>query len=114
MSSGEQQVVEEEAIVENESKLESKEEEKTELEEESAAQLDKSKSAEEIASMISQQQQISLSKSNENLIVSSFVSFFDPLIQNLDTHVQALRSANKKILNQPSFQTLLKLNFLIV
>ena len=99
MSSGEQQVVDEEAIVENESKLESKEEgTKTELDEESAAQLDKSKSAEEIASMISQQQQISLSKSNENLIVSSFVSFFDPLIQNLDTHVQALRSAIKKTL----------------
>lgn len=58
----------------------------------SATQLDKSKSAEEIASMIAQQQQISLSKSNENLIVSSFVSFFDPLIQNLDANVQALRS----------------------
>ncbi len=53
--------------------------------------LDKSKSAEEIASMISQQQQISFAKSNENLLVSSFVSFFEPLIHNLDSNVQALR-----------------------
>ena len=53
--------------------------------------IEKSKSAEEVASMISQQQQISFAKSNENLIVNSFVSFFEPLIQNLDTNVQALR-----------------------
>lgn len=55
------------------------------------SKLDKSKSAEEIASLISQQQKISFTKSNENLIVNSFVSFFEPLIQNLDANVQALR-----------------------
>lgn len=53
--------------------------------------IEKSKSAEEVASMISQQQQISFAKSNENLIVSNFVSYFEPLIHNLDTNVQALR-----------------------
>ena len=62
----------------------------TQVEEESS-HLDKSKSAEEIASAISQQQQLTFAKSNENLIVNSFVSFFEPLIQNLDTNVQALR-----------------------
>lgn len=53
--------------------------------------VEKSRSVEEVASMISQQQQISFAKSNENLLVSSFVSFFEPLIHNLDTHVQAVR-----------------------
>lgn len=61
------------------------------LEASESAKIEKSKSAEEVASMISQQQQISFAKSNENLIVNSFVSFFEPLIQNLDTNVQALR-----------------------
>lgn len=57
----------------------------------SQSKIEKSKSAEEVASMISQQQQISFAKSNENLIVSNFVSYFEPLIHNLDTNVQALR-----------------------
>lgn len=53
--------------------------------------IEKSKSAEEVASMISQQQQSLFAKSNENLMVSNFVSFFEPLINNLDTNVQSLR-----------------------
>lgn len=32
-----------------------------------------------------------IAKSNENLIVNSFVSFFEPLIHNLDSQVQSLR-----------------------
>lgn len=61
------------------------------LDEESGRSIEKSKSAEEVASMISQQQQISFAKSNENLMVNSFVSFFEPIVQNLDSNVQALR-----------------------
>ena len=36
-------------------------------------------------------QQTQPTESEENLIVSNFVSFFQPLIQNLDAHVESLR-----------------------
>lgn len=70
--------------------------------------LEKSKSAEEIADLISQQQKLTLSKSNENLILSNFVSFFEPLIQNLDSNVQSLRLSQVDLQNQ--IKTLLNRN----
>ena len=72
----------------------SSEEGKSEAALEAAAEtaLERSRSAEEVASMIAQQQQASFAKSNENLMVSSFVSFFEPLVCNLDAHVNTLRS----------------------
>jgi hypothetical protein len=51
---------------------------------------DKTKSVEEIAALLTQQQQ-SFAKSNENVIVSNFIKYFEPLIQNLDANVEALR-----------------------
>ena len=52
--------------------------------------IEKSPSAEDIATQILSQQQ-ERQKINENLIVSNFVSFFEPLIQNLDSSVDSLR-----------------------
>ena len=51
---------------------------------------DKTKSVEEIAALLTHQQQ-SFAKSNENVIVSNFVKYFEPLVQNLDSNVEALR-----------------------
>lgn len=50
--------------------------------------VEKSKSVEEIAADLTKQ---ALLKSNENLIVSNFVKFFEPVIQNLDSNVESLR-----------------------
>ena len=60
----------------------------------------RSQSAEEIALLIAKQQQQSLIKSNENIIVSNFMSFFEPLVKNLDANVEALRSSQYELTNQ--------------
>ena len=60
----------------------------------------KSQSAEEIADLITKQQQQSLVKSGENVIVSNFLVFFEPLIKNLDANVEALRTSQYELTNQ--------------
>jgi len=60
----------------------------------------KSQSAEEIADLITKQQQQSMVKSSENVIVSNFLGFFEPLIKNLDANVEALRSSQYELTNQ--------------
>ena len=60
----------------------------------------KSQSAEELALLINKQQQQSLAKSNENIIVSNFLKFFEPLVQNLDSNVEALRTSQYELTNQ--------------
>jgi hypothetical protein len=60
----------------------------------------KSQSAEEIADLITKQQQQSLVKSGENVIVSNFLGFFEPLIKNLDANVEALRTSQYELTNQ--------------
>lgn len=50
--------------------------------------------SEEIANLseeIRLKMNISKAKINENLLVSNFVAFFEPLIQKLDQNVQSLR-----------------------
>lgn len=60
----------------------------------------KSQSAEEIADLITKQQQQSLVKSGENVIVSNFLGFFEPLVKNLDANVEALRTSQCELTNQ--------------
>jgi len=83
----------------------------------------KSQSAEEIANLITKQQLQSIAKSSENLIVSNFYGFFEPLIKNLDANVEALRTSQyeltnqiKSLLNRKKYKTLnqLKLNCMLL
>ncbi|RNA01926.1 SNARE-associated Snapin [Brachionus plicatilis] len=70
----------------------------------------KQKETEELANLseeIRQNMNISRAKINENLLVTNFVAFFGPLIQNLDSNVQSLRHSQidlqdqiKTLLNQ--------------
>jgi hypothetical protein len=62
--------------------------------------LEKSKSAEEIAALILKQQQEKQQKNNENLIVSNFVSFFEPLVKNLESNADSLRLSQIELTNQ--------------
>ena len=60
----------------------------------------KSQSAEEIALLIGKQQQQAQVNSSENVIVSNFLGFFEPLVKNLDANVEALRNSQFELTNQ--------------
>lgn len=57
------------------------------------------RNAQEIANKIINTQALS-ANSNENLIVTNFVKFFEPLIQHLDSNVEALRLSQVDLTNQ--------------
>jgi hypothetical protein len=49
---------------------------------------------------VTKEETVDIIETNENLIVNNFVKFFEPLIQNLDTNVEALRLSQCDLTNQ--------------
>ena len=67
--------------------------------EEEEKDKEENRNAQEIANNIISAQALSTA-SNENLIVNNFVKFFEPLIQHLDSNVEALRLSQVDLTNQ--------------